>query len=182
MKRLLLILLSIILLISCTSTSGVYITDDTKVPLLDVSCFGAPFEMYQLMEGNVFGDDEYSIEAYSIFDGQELDIILLAPTGLTVAEITYDGEKTSADSQFFSNGDIVASYIIFDFQLCYGNYDALSELLSGYDFQFSENEEDGRSIRTVSRNDELIYEITITDSIITVNNLLRRYSYSMEEL
>ena len=181
MKKYLLIPLLLILLISCSSTRGVYVTDDISVPLLDTSCFEAPFEMYQLMEGNVFGDDEYCLEAYSTFDGQELDIILLASTGLTVAEINYDGKKATIDSQFFSN-NLVASYIVFDFQLCYGDYDSLYRLLSEHGLQLSETREDACRIRTVSQNGELIYEITLSDSKTTVYNSLRRYSYSMELL
>lgn len=182
MKKLLFIPLLLVLLISCSSIKGVYITDEINVPLMVISCFDSPFEMYQLMEGNVFGEEEYYLEAYSVFDGQELDIVLLTSTGLSVADINYNGKKVTIDSQFFSNNRMVASYIVFDFQLCYGDSDFLREVLSVYDLQFCEIEEDGCRIRTVSQKNEMIYKIVTSDGIITVNNLLRGYSYSLELL
>ncbi len=188
MKRRFLVILPLFLLllisclVSCSSTRGVYITDDINVPLLDISCFESPFEMYQLMEGNVFGDDEYYLEAYSVFDGKNLNIILLTSTGLSVAEINYNGEKTTINSQFFNNSNTVAQYIIFDFQLCYGTFESLYTMLSEYDLQLCETIENGSLIRTVSQNNKLIYKITVSYDIIVVNNLLRGYSYSMELL
>ncbi len=182
MRKLLLISLSVILLISCSSTRGVYITDDIKVPLLDNSCFDSHFEMYQLMEGNVFGDDEYYLEAYSTFNGEELEIILLSSTGLSIAEVSYDGRKVTMDSQFFNNSSTAASYIIFDFQLCYGSFDSLNALFSKSGLQFSEIREGEERIRTLSKNDILVCQITISDCITEVNNFIRGYSYSMELL
>ena len=177
-------------IISCTSTRGiepVYITDDIPFMLLPTECMDGSFESYQLLDGSFpdgsFPDGSSAVmEAYIIADPERIDLVFMANTGQTIAEIGYAESTVTLSSPFIPAGSLKAEYIIADIQFALYRSDAVAAALSACGLDFSEESADGLYRRTISHDGSLIWEITVSGNETVVVNHLRDYRYGIISL
>lgn len=169
-------------IISCTSTRGiepVYITDDIPFMLLPTECMDGSFESYQLLDGTFPDGSSAVMEAYIIADSQRIDLVFMANTGQTIAEIGYTGSTVMLSSTFIPAGSLKAEYIIADIQFALYDSTAVAEALSACGLDFSEESIGGLYRRTISHDGSIIWEMTVSGDEIVVINHLRDYRYGI---
>lgn len=179
MKRIVLLALCLLLLVSCATK--VSVADGASVSLLPPSAM-PEMDSYQLLSGNIAGFGETACEAYLAVDASLMDMYLFAPTGQTIAHITYDGKDALMESTFIEY-PIVAYYILADIQFCFAPFEVLGESLGAAGLGLSENITDEGTIRTITdRKGNVVYRISSFGSCVEVCNILRAYDYVIEFL
>ena len=176
-------LLIVLVLASCASLE-VRMGKRTDFHLLPLDSVAEPLDSYQLVTGTFPGFDEaVALEAWLVWDDSSLEMMLFAPTGQTMAKVVYDGKDITFESAFIPEYRIVGLYIVADMQLCFASSGPLDSELSACGMTLVEGFEGGELVRrTVSEGNVPLYEITYDGTVITVTNLLRGYSYSIEIL
>jgi hypothetical protein len=186
MKRILPALTALLLMIvlaSCTSLK-VRMGEKADFRLLPLDSVGEPLDSYQLVTGTFPGFDEgIALEAWLVWDDVSLDMMLFAPTGQTMGKVVYDGNDISFESAFIPEYRVVGLYMVADMQLCFAGSDALDAALSESGMELEEKRVDDVLVsRCVYEDGRQVYGITYDGPVITVSNLLRGYSYSIELL
>ncbi len=177
-------LLIVLVLASCASLE-IRMGKRTDFHLLPLDSVAEPLDSYQLVTGTFPGFDEaVALEAWLVWDDVSLEMMLFAPTGQTMAKVVYDGQDITFESAFIPEYRIVGLYIVADMQLCFASSKPLDRELSACGMTLVEGYEGGKLVRrSVSEGNVPLYEITYDDdAVITVSNLLRSYSYSIEIL
>ncbi len=181
-KRSMFIICAIVILVcltsSCSSTSRVSVTEDLRLDLLPLEAIRERIDVYQLMTGTIPGYGDAVLESYLVADDKGIEMYLFAPTGQTIATVRYDGLKASMDSEFIPHGEIASSYMVFDIQMCYA--DARDIEKSG--LVVEERIVEGKRIRSLSYEGTSLYEISYMGNLVTVDNVYRGYSYTLETL
>jgi hypothetical protein len=186
MKRILPALTALLLMIvlaSCTSLK-VRMGEKADFRLLPLDSVGEPLDSYQLVTGTFPGFDEgIALEAWLVWDDVSLDMMLFAPTGQTMGKVVYDGNDISFESAFIPEYRVVGLYMVADMQLCFAGSEALDAALSESGMELEEERVDDVLVsRCVYEDGRQVYDITYDGPVITVSNLLRGYSYSIELL
>ena len=176
-------LLMVFVLVSCTSLK-VRMGEKSDFRLLPLDAVDGPLDSYQLVTGTFPGFDEgIALEAWLVWDDVSLEMMLFAPTGQTMGKVVYDGNDISFESAFIPEYRVVGLYMVADMQLCFASSPALETALSGSGMSLDEEYTgDVLVCRCVREGEKQVYEITYDGPVITVSNLLRGYSYSIEIL
>ena len=176
-------LLLAVILVSCTSLK-VRMGESSDFRLPPPGSVDGPLDSYQLVTGSFPGFDEsIALEAWLLWDDVSLEMMLFAPTGQTMGKVVYDGTDVSFESAFIPEYRVVGLYMLADMQLCFARSDALEKALSDGGMVLEEVWSDGRLAgRFVNENGKRIYAIAYDGPVITVSNLLRGYSYTIEIL
>lgn len=186
MKRILLALAALIMILVLASCNSLKVRMGEKADfhLLPLDSVAEPLDSYQLVTGTFPGFDEgIALEAWLVWDDVSLEMMLFAPTGQTMGKVVYDGKNITFESAFIPEYRVVGLYMVADMQLCFASSGALDSELSACGMTLVEGYGGGKLIRrSVSEGNVPLYEITYDDAVITVSNLLRGYSYSIEIL
>lgn len=176
-------LLLIIVLASCTSLK-VRMGEKADFRLLPLDSVDEPLDSYQLVTGTFPGFDEgIALEAWLVWDETSLEMMLFAPTGQTMGKVVYDGSDISFESAFIPGYRVVGLYMVADMQLCFAGSSALDSALAESGMELEEERVDDVLVsRCVYEDGRQVYEITYDGPVVTVSNLLRGYSYSIELL
>ncbi len=153
--------------------SKVYVTDKISVPLLETSAIAGEVDEYQYFEGS-FAQRKFSSLLYLHADSTQINVLMLSEMGVEIGSIAYDGEACSMQSAFFPK-NMKAEYIILDLQNTYCSADTLYGHYKKYSLDFAE---DG-NVRTLSKDGKVIEQIERNGNTITINNVLRSYTYTL---
>lgn len=184
LKRIFCILFVAGIFLSCSSLkvndatlAQVYVTDEDKVSLLQPSSIKQNVNAYQYFEGK-FAKNEFASLLYLQADNTKIDILILNELGLEMGSISYDGKTTQMQTNLFPK-QLKCEYIILDLQNVYADADELIAHYKKYNLDFKQTQSSSTITRQLSKNNELIEEITITPTLITIQNQLRKYEYRL---
>lgn len=176
-------LLMVLVLASCTSLK-VRMGEKSDFHLLPPDSVPEPLDSYQLVTGTFPGfDGSIVLEAWLVWDDAALEMMLFAPTGQTMGKVVYDGKDITFESAFIPQYRIVGLYMVADMQLCFSGSAALGNALSDAGMELQETRSDKSLVsRCIYEKGRQLYEISYDGPVITVSNLLRGYSYTIELL
>ena len=178
----------VLLLSSCLTNkkeSGlrpVYITNTKKIKLLEPQYTEREISDVQLLNGS-FGDTGFSLLSYSEINKDGIMLELFNDFGTDMGRLSYDGISVTFDSAYFPS-KLPGEYIVADIQNAFYAESALKQNYEAARLTFessrAENDESEIiEIRRIYDGKNLIEEITITPSEVSVKNILRGYSYSL---
>ena len=172
-----------VVLISCTGLK-VRMGEWSDFRLLPPDSVDGPLDSYQLVTGTFPGFDEgIALEAWLVWDEVSLEMMLFAPTGQTMGKVVYDGNDVSFESAFIPEYGVVGLYMVADMQLGFARSDSLEKALSDGGMVLEEKTADGVPVsRCIYEDGKQIYAISYDGPVISVSNLVRGYSYTIEIL
>jgi len=179
------LLLSTLLLIGCSSVRApelVYVTDKAAAKLLSPGCVGEPFESYQLVTGSFSGRDDVVMECYVKMDQDSLELVAMARSGQTFAEIVYDGEAIHFSSPFVNGRKVKCEYVLLDLQYALYESGAVKESVEGIGLSYEETIEGDAVKRTIFDGGSVVWSMERSGSTMSVKNVLRDYEYTIEAL
>lgn len=182
LKAVLLLTAILIVLTSCT-TLRIRMGEDSKYTLLPPSAITEPMDSYQLITGSFPGYENVAMEAWFTCDGNELQLMMFAPTGQTMGKVLYDGKSISFESSFLPEYRMIGMFIIADMQLCFATSEAIDAEFGKSNLNLTETYSDGNLIaRKIGEKNNAVYLIEYLENGISVTNSLRGYSYTIEFL
>lgn len=178
-KKIFLALGAAILLSSCATTklNPVYVTNTKKLNLLPVTSIKNEIDSYQLFEGK-FGDKSLSSLVYLTADSKGINVVMLSDIGVTLGEMSYDGESCTTESSILPS-KLKAEYIILDLQNAYADYGELKAHYGQKKLDFLEEKKNGKIFRKIMNNGNIIEEIIIDEKSVVIKNILREYEYKL---
>lgn len=134
--------------------------------------------------------NEFSFNALLVMDASQICATVLDDFMMTVGSITFDGLNVSLDSVLLPKkmkaADVFASYVIADLQLIYYKTDLLNDALSAIGARLITHTIDSIDYRILMIKNKTIMQVTtsIVDGakVISVENYIRKYRYTLEEL
>lgn len=158
---------------SASSLEKVYVTDKIQVPLLGTDAILDEVDEYQYFEGD-FRQKKISSLLYLHADSSQIKILLLSEMGIEIGSVVYDGRSCVMQSAFFPK-NMKGEYIILDLQNAYCPVSSLYEHYKRYSLDFAEKGNE----RTLSKDGKVIEKITRDGNYISINNVLRNYTYTL---
>ncbi|MDC7219038.1 MAG: DUF3261 domain-containing protein [Spirochaetales bacterium] len=185
MKRYIALFFVILLSFSCKTKETLdrdlswFITDEIQIELLPPALSGEVRSIQQYVQGR-YGKEEYSMMAVVILEEESIFIQGLTPLGSSLFEISYGADRVDFKGNSLFPKD-TALYVLADYQLCYYPAEVLEKHLSPHDLHFEETFDGADWKRTISLEGETLITIERKGSQIIFHNLLRDYSYNIEE-
>ncbi|MBQ1794643.1 MAG: DUF3261 domain-containing protein [Treponema sp.] len=177
-------------LLSCSTTKAlapdggsVYMTDTKKIRLLPPSCMDGSYEALQLFSGS-FGSRQFASQTYLECTEERVFAMLINEFGIGIGTLSYQGESVTFESDYFPK-DLQAAYIVADLQNVYYKVSELEKNYAAAGLTFlCEKSPDGTETRLIQDGGTVIEKITILPARkeISIQNVLRGYSYHLEEL
>ena len=183
--KLLTVLLISFLLFSCVTKQGngarysVYVTNEAKFDLLPPSAFEENMDRFQNITGH-FQNKVHIFGAYIRSDDEKVAITFFNQMGGSVGDLLYTGDSLVANSHFTPPA-AKFEYMMADFQFCYCRKELLAESLGVAGLRFECSGQDGKEIRQIFEGDKLIIQIEKEKTRTRLQNLLRQYSYDIQE-
>jgi len=174
----------IILVLCCCSCASkvpggenrpfIYLTDSSKYFLLPPSDIENPIDMAQRISASWQGSN-FTFNAWLKADKTEMEMILLNDLGVNIGELSYRDGLVSLSSSVFPKS-MKPEYIVADIQLCFYSANALRQAVEdcGLSFENSGNK------RRILKGKNVIIEIEKSGNMVKLNNLLRKYTYTLE--
>jgi hypothetical protein len=185
MKFILRLIPLFLLFFSCSSTDlhkgelSYFITDEKRVELLSPSLLGETRSIQQFVQGR-YGDNEYSLMAVVQLKNEAIFIQGLTAMGTSLFEITYrENQVDYSGSNRFPQD--TALYILADYQLCYYPASLLEGSLEKSGIRFEEILSSSGWERDLYDGEEKIISIRREGQMLLFTNILRNYSYNIEE-
>ncbi len=118
---------------------------------------------------------------YSYANQDQIALTIMTPMGNTIANLTYEGNAITQASSTLTGVPFPAEYLFFDFQLCFYRAESLEEMLKRKGLSFEEEKGEGGVVRTLRQGEKVITRIEKGEGFVRLVNLLRGYSYQIED-
>lgn len=174
----------ILLLAGCVSThqaGSLLVTDSIRTNLLSTSAMEGSIDALQLLSGS-YGEHTFSVQTYTCADASRISMTVMSTMGNTIASLSYEGDAITKASHTIAGVPFPAEYLFFDFQLCFYQAQALAKALAPLGLSFVERREGNVTYRVLSEGKQIIATIEKRDHQVSFANVLRGYSYQIEEL
>lgn len=175
-------IIPIVFLFSCTSTKvlpdtekQVYLTNKAVVTLLPTTSTENNIQMFQSLTGNYSGKS-FHLDAFLILNQDEINVTLLNSFGTTMGTLLYTPSTLNFDSPIFPK-NIKPAYIVFDFQLCFYEEEAIRHELKQAGLTLKTTSREGQQTREVYEGERLLISILKEKDKIQFVNKDRGYSY-----
>jgi len=185
LPKLLTVLLTSLLLSSCVTRQengarySVYVTNAHQFQLLSPSAFEENMDRFQNITG-YFQEKVHIFGAYIKSDDEKVAITFFNQMGGSVGDLLYTGDSLQANSHFFPPA-AKFEYMMADFQFCYCRKELLTSSLEAAGLRFDVIEQDGKEIRQIWDNDQLVIQVEKEKNRTKLQNFLRQYSYDIQE-
>lgn len=186
MKKIsLLILAGVFALTSCVTVKKlpgldkVYVTNTKQINILPPS--EVDVQLDDLMQLNLKnGGSSVAVLVYVQSDSDGVFIDIMNDFGTDMGTMTYDGESVELDCPLFPK-NMPPEYIINDLQNAFYKFDSVKNNLNQSKLEFTETVDSKTKtvVRTVKDGEKVIEKVTISGKSVTVENLLRKYSFSL---
>jgi hypothetical protein len=157
----------------------VWLTDARQISILPVAALGGRLETRQLIQG-IYKGQSYAMDVVIDADAGHFSLIALNGFGTQIFDLEYDAAGLRYESGL-PIGKLKPEYLMADFQLCYFPAGALRGMLEAAGLGFDQEGQGTRWRRTVRDGAAAIIEIERTGSELNYRNLLRGYSYHIQE-
>lgn len=168
---------------SCKTTQlnyNVYLTNKHYISLLPTNNFNDDQLITQIITGR-YSSNRYSVQAFLSLKPTEISVTAMTPMGNTLYDLTYNSKGITYNA-LMNIGSKGSAYLIYDIQLCYYPLETIKKSIedAGLTFSYSILEDGWK--REIIDGSKTILTITRKSNIIKYNNILRDYSYTIEEL
>ena len=183
MSKLTTVIIAFLLLIGCADktalSTDIYITNDTKSRLMPLYN-GIEAQVVQQKITVNYDNSEHSFIVVLSVSASELTIAMLADFGRLLTA-TYNGKTISYEKSSFVPDSFPLEYMFNDIQLIIYPLEILEKYLP-QNIHVEDSMEGSAKMRSLYNNNKLFALIKYYDNIGEFNNIVRNYSYVIEEI
>lgn len=183
--KILLLFLCGTLMVACHSrnkadslSAKIYFTDSDYTHLIPLAENHMQIDEAQHIEAS-FAEKNFSADSWLQINDSTISIFIFGSFGNTLAEIHYQNDSISFNSNVIDPQKVKPEYIIADIQLCFYELSTLKKHYEPAGFSITEIQKNNETERTLTKGSLTIAIISRNKDFLTFKNLLRNYTYQI---